>query len=290
MFFLQLVISGAAVGSIYGLVGVGYSITFATLKVLNFSQGQFVMLGAMVGLTLHVWLGLNLLLAAVLTIAILALLTIGIERISVRPFLTGESISWVLSTLAIGIIAENAAQLIWGREALPFPAAFGDNPIRWAGVGVYPQEILIIGASLLLMGALELFYNRTLIGKALRATAYDLDIASLMGINVGLMASMAFGMSSGLAAIAGILVAPITLAEATMGGILGLKAFAVAIIGGLDSGRGIFICGLAYGIFESLCAGYIYTGIRDILGFFLVIVMLLIRPYGLFGRVEIEKV
>jgi branched-chain amino acid transport system permease protein len=224
------------------------------------------------------------------SILVLALFTVGVERICVRPFLGGESISWVLSTLAIGIIAENAAQLIWGREAMPFPPALSAAPIHWQGIGVYPQEILIIGASFLLMVGLELFYQRTVIGKALRATAYDLDVASLMGINVSLMASMAFGISSGLAAIAGILVAPITVAEATMGNILGLKAFAVAIIGGLDSARGIFLCALAYGIFESLCAGYIYTGIRDILGFFLVIVMLLIRPFGLFGRVQIEKV
>ncbi|HVQ76989.1 MAG TPA: branched-chain amino acid ABC transporter permease [Candidatus Binatia bacterium] len=289
-FFLQLVLSGTAVGAIYGLVAVGYSITYTTVRVLNFSQGQFVMLGAMVGLTLHVWWGWHLIPTLLVSIVVLAVFTAGVERISVRPFLGAESMSWVLSTLAVGIMVENAAQLVWGREALPFPPAVGGEPIRWLGIGIYPQEVLILGASFLLMAVLDGFYRWTTTGKALRATAYDLDVASLMGINVSLMVSMSFAISSGLAAIAGILVAPVTLAEATMGNILGLKAFAVAIIGGLDSPRGIFISALAYGMFEALCAGYIYPGIRDALGFLLVILVLLIRPSGLFGRVQIEKV
>jgi branched-chain amino acid transport system permease protein len=290
IFFLQLVVSGAAVGSIYGLVAVGYSITYTTVKVLNFSQGQFVMLGAMVGLTLHAWWGWHLVPAILASVMALAVFTVGVERISVRPFLSAESMSWVLSTLAVGIMVENAAQLVWGREALPFPPAMGGEPIRWRGMGIYPQELLIIGASFVLMVALDLFYHRTVMGKALRATAFDLDVAALMGINVSLMVSLSFAISSGLAAIAGILVAPVTLAEATMGNILGLKAFAVAIIGGLDSPRGIFVCALAYGVFEALCAGYIYPGIRDTLGFLLVILVLLVRPTGFFGRVQIQKV
>ncbi len=289
-FFLQLVVSGAAVGSIYGLVAVGYSITYTTVKVLNFSQGQFVMVGAMVGLTLHAWWGWHLIPSILVTIVALAVFTVGVERISVRPFLGAESMSWVLSTLAVGIMVENAAQLVWGREALPFPPAVSGEPVRWLGAGIYPQELLILVASFLLMAALDAFYRWTTAGKALRATAHDLDVASLMGINVSLMVSMSFAISSGLAAIAGILVAPVTLAEATMGNILGLKAFAVAIIGGLDSPRGIFVSALAYGVFETLCAGYIYPGIRDTLGFLLVILVLLVRPVGLFGRVQIEKV
>jgi branched-chain amino acid transport system permease protein len=290
VFFLQLVVSGAAVGSIYGLVAVGYSITYTTLKVLNFSQGQFVMLGAMLGLTLHAWWGLPLIPTILCSVVALAGFTIVVERISVRPFLSAESMSWVLSTLAVGIMVENAAQIVWGREAMPFPPAVAGEPLRWLGMGIYPQELLIIGASFVLMVALDVFYQRAVMGKALRATAFDLDVASLMGINVSLMASLAFALSSALAAIAGILVAPVTLAEATMGNILGLKAFAVAIIGGLDSARGIFVCALAYGIFEALCAGFIYPGIRDTLGFLLVILVLLVRPWGLFGRVQIQKV
>jgi branched-chain amino acid transport system permease protein len=290
VFLLQLVISGVAVGGIYGLVAVGYSITFTTIKVLNFSQGQFVMLGAMLGLTFHVWWSWPLLPAIAASMLVLVAFTLLVERVSVRPFLRAESMSWVLSTLAVGIIVENVAQLIWGREALPFPPAVPGEPIRWFGIGIYPQELLIIGVSCALMAALDLFYGWTVTGKALRATAYDLDVASLMGINVKGMVSLSFAISSALAAIGGILVAPITLAESTMGNILGLKAFAVAIIGGLDSPRGIFICALAYGIFEALCAGYIYPGIRDTLGFLLVILVLLVRPSGVFGRTQIEKV
>lgn len=288
-FFIQLMISGAAVGSIYGLAAVGYSITFTALKVFNFGQGQFVMLGAMIGLTLHVTLGLNLALTLAGTIIALTLITLVMERIAIRPF-TPDSMSWAISTLGFAIIVENAAQLIWGREAMSFPAAVGENPIHVLGVGVYPQELLVLAVGVGLMIGLEVFYRGTIFGKALRATAYDRDIASLMGINVSAMATLAFAMSSSFAAIAGVLVAPITLAEATMGGLLGLKAFAVAIIGGLGSPRGIFISALLYGMFESLCAGLIYTGIREILGFFLVILILTVRPAGLFGDAASEKV
>lgn len=288
-FFIQLLISGAAVGSVYGLAAVGYSITFTALKVFNFGQGQFVMLGAMIGLTLHVTLGLNVLLSLLGAVVALGVLTVVMERICVRPF-DEASMAWAMSTLGFAIIVENAAQLTWGREALPFPAVFGEAPLRFYGVGVYPQELLVLAVSIGLMIALEAFYRGTIAGKALRATAYDKGVASLMGINVGAMATLSFVMSSALAAIAGVLVAPITLAEATMGGLLGLKAFAVAIIGGLDSPRGIFVSAIAYGMFEALCAGYIYTGIRDILGFLLVIVVLLVRPAGLFGHATVEKV
>lgn len=276
-------------GSIYGIIAVGFSVTWTALNVLNFAQGQWVMLGAMVGLTFHGILGWHLIPSGILTLVALACFGAFLERLLVRPFLSGDSVGWVMTTLAFGIILENVAQMIWGTEPIPFPSPFGQNPISVLGAGVYPQEILIVAVSLVLMGSLELFYKFTLMGKALRATAFDRNVAAIMGINIKAMSILAFSVCSIFAAIAGVLIAPVTMAEATMGMILGLKAFAVAIIAGLTSAKGIFICGLIYGIAESLFAGYVYPGIREIFGFSLVILVLLVRPAGIFG-IYFEKV
>jgi branched-chain amino acid transport system permease protein len=156
-------------------------------------------------------------------------------------------------------------------------------------MGIYPQEILILGVACAIMVALDLFYRRTLLGKAFRATAANTEVAGLMGINTRRIAALAYALAGCLAGFGGLMVAPITLAEPQMGTVLGLKAFAIAIIAGLEGGRGIFVCGLLYGVLEGVLTGFFYTGIRDIIGFTLMIVVLLVRPTGLFGRPAVER-
>jgi branched-chain amino acid transport system permease protein len=288
-FFLQLVFSGIATGAIYGIVAVGYSITFATMRVLNFGLGMWVMLGAMLGYTLYGALGLPLVVAlAILTVA-LGVLGVVAERVSVFPFVRAESDVWVMSTLAMGLLFINAAELVWGRHPLPVPPFFGKEPLRFAGIGLYPQEILIIVVACLVMVALDFFYQQTLTGKAFRAVAFSADVTSLMGINPRRIAILAYALAGCLAGFAGLIVAPVTLAEPQMGTVLGLKAFAIAIIGGLAAGRGIFVCGLMYGVLETLLAGYLWTGVRDIIGFTLMIFVLLVRPNGIFGQAAAER-
>jgi len=289
IFFLQILVSGLATGSIYGLVAVGYSVTYTTMSVLNFGLGMWVMLGAMLGLTAYTFWGLNIVFTVAVVVAVVYALAALMERVTVHPFVMAGSSVWIMSTLAVGMLMLNGAQLIWGRDPLRFPSVVGESSIRMFGLGIYPQELLIIVAAVLIMLLLDVFYQRTLRGKALRATAFSFDTAALMGINTDHIARLSFGLSGCLAAVAGILIAPVTTAEATMGTVLGIKAFGIAVIGGLESPKGIFLCGILYGILEGLLSGYLFTGIRDIVGFSLVICLLYFKPEGLFGIKSVEK-
>lgn len=286
----QLVFSGLALGSMYGLVALGYNITYATSQTVNFSQGQSVMVGAVVAYVLYVEGGWPLPAAIATTLLALAALGVLVERVAVRPFLRASSIAWLLSTIALGIIAENVAMLTFGKDARAFPSSLAATPWTVLGAGVYPHELLVPVAGLALMAAVELAFRRTLAGKALRAVAFSHDAAGLMGINVNRMITAAYALSSVLAGIAGILLAPLLNVSATMGTTIGLKAFAVAIIGGIESARGIVVAGFLYGIFESVVAGYLGTGVREIFGFGLVILVLLVRPWGLFGVQALRRV
>jgi branched-chain amino acid transport system permease protein len=274
----------------YGLGALGYNITYATSRTVNFSQGQSVMLGAVLAYALHIGLGWALAPAMLASAVALALFGVLVERLAVRPFLASSSIAWLLSTIAVGIIAENVVMLTFGKDARAFPSPLTVRPWLIFGAGVYPQELLIPAVGLLLMVLVELAFRRTLRGKALRAVAFSHDAAALMGIDVHRTISGAYAMSSTLAAVAGLLLAPLLNVSATMGTTIGLKAFAVAIIGGIESARGIVLAGLAYGIFEAIVAGYLGTGVREILGFSLVIVVLLLRPWGLFGLRAVRRV
>lgn len=288
-FLIQIIISGIATGAIYGLIAVGYSITFSTMRVLNFALGMWVMIGAMIGYTLHVTLGLNFFITLLGLLAILAVIGVIAERVTVFPFVRAGSDVWIMSTLALGLLFINVAELIWGRQPLAIPSFLGEHPIKFKGFGIYPQEIFIVVLACAVMFALDLFLKFTLLGKAFRATAFSPEVASLMGINTRRVSIFAYTLAGWIAAFAGLIVAPVTLVEPQMGTVLGLKAFAIAIIGGLDAGRGIFLCGIIYGVIEGILSGYLYTGIRDIIGFTLMIVFLLVRPNGLFGRPTVER-
>ncbi|MBI3635757.1 MAG: branched-chain amino acid ABC transporter permease [Candidatus Rokubacteria bacterium] len=286
----QLAFSGLALGAMYALVALGYNITYATSQTVNFSQGQSVMVGAVVAYALYVGLKWPFLLALATTLVALAALGVLVERLAVRPFLRAASIAWLLATIAVGIIAENIAMLTFGKDARAFPSPLTVTPWTVLGAGVYPHELLVPVVGLAIMVLVEVAFRRTLTGKALRAVAFSHDAAGLMGIDVNRTITAAYAISSLLAGIAGILLAPLLNVSATMGTTIGLKAFAVAIIGGIESPRGIVVAGILYGLFEAVVAGYLGTGVREILGFGLVIVVLLARPWGLFGRPAVRRV
>ena len=286
----QLVFSGLALGAMYALVALGYNITYATSQTLNFSQGQSVMVGAVVAYALYVGLGWPFWIALPVTLVALALLGVIVERIAVRPFLKARSIAWLLATIAVGIIGENLAMILFGKDARAFPSPLAVTPWQIFGAGVYPHELLVPAVGLALMALVELGFRRTLAGKALRAVSYSHDAAGLMGIDVNRTITAAYALSSLLAGVAGILLAPLLNVSATMGTTIGLKAFAVAIIGGIESPRGIVVAGILYGIFEAVVAGYLGTGVREILGFGLVVLVLLARPWGLFGQPAVRRV
>jgi branched-chain amino acid transport system permease protein len=288
---IQLILSGVALGMIYALLAFGYSITFSTSRTINFAQGEFLMLGALTGLTIDARLRLGYVLAALGAALVGAALGIVLERVAVRPALrTGSTVAWVLATVALGIVARNAAERIWGTDDAPFPAPLGNAPIKIGAIRLLPQELLVVAVASLIMIGVELFRRRSLWGKAVTAVAADNEAAALAGINVPAVITWSFVLSSAIAALSGVLVAPLTLAGPTMGILLSTKAYAVAIVGGLQSGIGVIVGGLLIGLCEQLTARYISTGYKDTPGFILLILILVIKPAGLFGKRSIKKV
>ncbi|AJC22272.1 branched-chain amino acid ABC transporter permease [Pandoraea pulmonicola] len=288
---IQLIYSGIALGMIYAVIAFGYQLTFATSGTLNFGQGEALMLGALVGLTLVDTLGLNYWL--MIPIVCLFGLVQGalVERIGVKPALRIKSeFGWIMSTIALGIIFRNVAENVWGRDDLKFPSPLPEAPVNLLGANVLPMELLVVVGALLMMAAVEFFNRRSIYGKAVVATANDRDAAGLMGINTGLVITFSYALSSMAAAFAGVLVAPLTLTGATMGAVLGLKAFAVAIIGGLSSGMGVLVGGVILGVAETTTAFYLSTGYKDVPGLVLLLLVLAVKPAGLFGKTAIKKV
>lgn len=288
---LQLIYSGISLGMIYAVIAFGYQLTFATSGTLNFGQGESLMLGAMVGLTLVDTLGLNYWLMIPIVLVFGAIQGGLVELIGVRPAIKIKSeFGWIMSTIALGIIFKNVAENLWGRDDMKFPSPIDDDPIKFLGANVLPMEIVVVCGALAMMLLVELFNRKSIYGKAVVATSNDRDAAGLMGINTGLVITFSYALSSLTASFAGVLIAPLTLTGATMGAALGLKAFAVAIIGGLSSGMGIVVGGLILGIAETTTGFYISTGYKDVPGLILLLLVLAIKPSGLFGKTAIKKV
>jgi branched-chain amino acid transport system permease protein len=281
-----------------GVIAFGYQITFATSKTLNFGQGEALMLGALVGLTTVNFLigaGLGNFGAYVLMIPILlafgALQGTVVEWLGVRQAIkTKSEAGWIMATIALGIIFKNLAENIWGRDALRFPSPLPEASLNIGGIRIQPMEIAIVVGAIAMMLAVEFFNRKTVYGKAVVATAADRDAAGLMGIDTSRVITFSYALSSMTAGLAGVLVAPVTLTGATMGAVLGLKAFAVAIIGGLSSGLGVVVGGLILGITETLTGFYISTGYKDVPGLVLLLLVLSVKPSGLFGKATIKKV
>jgi len=214
-----------------------------------------------------------------------------VERLGVRQAIkTKSEAGWIMATIALGIIFRNLAENVWGRDELKFPSPLPETPLSLGGVNVLPMEIAIVVGAVAMMLAVEFFNRRTIYGKAVVATANDRDAAGLVGINTSLVITFSYALSSMAAAFAGVLIAPVTLTGATMGGVLGLKGFAVAIIGGLSSGFGVVVGGLILGITENLTGFYLSSGYKDVPGLVLLLLVLSLKPAGLFGRSAIKKV
>lgn len=304
MALLQALLSGLALGGIYSLVALGFSITHTTTKTLNFGQGEVLVAGAFaaVGSLLllagkpytavlepsDVTIG-RYLLALVMTLAVVGLIGVLLYYSAIRPFFGSGGMSWVMSTIGFGIILQNTAMAIWGSSSIAMPSPLGDDVIRIAGAGVRPQEILVIVVTLTVMAGLDYVLRKTKIGKAVRAVATNQQAAALMGINVAAIVVLAFVMSSGLAGLAGLLIAPITTASVFMGLNIALKAFSAAIVGGLSSPRGCIAGGILLGCLEALI-GLWRAEMREITLFLLIILVLMVKPEGLFGRKTMEKV
>jgi branched-chain amino acid transport system permease protein len=287
---LQYFVTGLSLGGIYALIALGFYVMWETTRAANFSHGDVYMFGAVLAVVLLGW-GLPLLVAAALAVAVSAIAGALIERVLIRPFnREPNAIGWMLTTIAVGILLESGTTVAYGTLGRPFPSPLARQPLRFGGAGIYPQELLLPLAAIVAMVALEMFYRRTILGRAMRAVAFNRTVAGLMGINVNRIAVIAYAMAAAVAAVAGILIAPIVEATPSMGTLVGLKAFGVAIVAGISNARGVVIVGIGYGILEKFIEGYISTGARNAVGFTVMILMLLAFPQGLFGRKEIAKV
>ncbi|MFZ6646642.1 branched-chain amino acid ABC transporter permease [Undibacterium sp. TJN25] len=292
---LQLVISGIALGMIYAVVAFGYQLTFATSGTLNFGQGEALMLGAMVGLSLvgnvHGGPYMNYWLMIPVVLVFGALQGMLVEWIGVRPAIKIKSeFGWIMSTIALAIIFKNVAENIWGKDDLPFPSPLSAAPFQVFGANVQPMQVVVVIGALAIMAAVEIFNRKSIYGKAVVATSNDRDAAGLMGINTRMVITFSYGLSSAAAAFAGVMIAPLVPTGVTIGSALGLKAFAVAIIGGLTSGVGAIVGGLILGIAEKLTGFYISTGYQEVPGLLLLLLVLAFKPAGLFGKAAIKKV
>ncbi len=301
---LQALLSGLALGGIYALVALGFSITHTTTKTLNFGQGEFLVAGSLVAVgTLLLISGksqsgvlssadvsfFSYGVALLVSLAVLGLLGVILYFTAVRPFFGSAGMSWVMSTIGFGIILQNTALAIWGPGSMSMPSPLGESVIRIGGAGIRPQEILVLVVTAVVMLALDHVLRRTRIGKAVRAVAANRQAAALMGINVAAIVVLAFVVSSGLAGLAGLLIAPITTASVFMGLAIALKAFSAAIVGGLTSPRGCIAGGFLLGCVEAL-VGLWRAEMREITIFALIILVLVIKPEGLFGQKPFEKV
>ena len=284
-------ISGLGLGSMYGLLALGFHVTYAVSRTVNFAQGATMMLGAVACFTFWSTWGLPLWLAIALALAVATIWSIAVEQIAVRPFVKTGSESWLMATVALGIVLENVVLFTFGKDprGMP-PGVLTTSSITVGGIQIQLLQLLIPVIGLGLAAGLHLVLQRTRFGKAMSATVQNPSAAQLMGIDIRGITTSAFAMSGCLAGVAGILVAPLFSISSTMGTLFGIKAFAVAILGGITSPWGVVLAGLIYGCVEALITALLGSTYTQILSFALVILVLVIRPNGLFGRAETRKV
>jgi len=286
---LQIAVSGALMGLVYALVAYGFQLTYATSKSINFGQGELVMVSAFATLSL-IDLGLPYWLVVPGGLLFGALLGLAVERAAVRLALEQKSEGWILLTIITGLFLFSFAENVWGRDDRPFPTPIPGDPIHLLGVDVTWLEISVAVGVLAVMGLVELFKRRTLLGKAFEAVSADRDAGELMGISAKHTVMLSYALSGGVAALAGILVSPITTVGPTMASAMVLKAFSVAVVAGLESGFGVVVVGLFLGALEGLASLYIGSGWREAPGLVLLILALAVRPTGVFGKAVIRKV
>jgi branched-chain amino acid transport system permease protein len=283
-------VSGLCLGSMYGLIALGFHVTYVVSNTVKFSQGSSVMLGAVLGYTFATRLGWPLPLAFVLSLLACAVFGLLVECTLVRPFAARGSNAWLMATVAGGIVLDNIVLFTFGKEPRSFPPMLSTEPIRILGAGVFPLQLIIPAVGLGVAVALAVLLRRTRYGKALLAVTQNPDAARLMGINVKAAIAAAFAVSTALAGLAGLLIAPLFSVHSEMGTLFGIKAFAVAILGGIGSAPGVMLAGLLYGVSEAMITALLGSSYTQIAMFTAVIGALALMPQGLLGRAAVKKV
>ncbi len=292
MLWLSALVSGLGLGSMYGLMALGFHVTYAVSGTVNFAQGSSMMLGAVLTYSLSQTQGLGMPLSIALALLACACYGLLVERLAVRPFASRGSDAWLMATVALGIVLDNLVMWGFGKEPRSLPSPLAQTPIRLGelGLGVYPLQLIIPLVGLALAAALHLLAQRTRWGVAMLAVVQNPDAARLMGIPIRRVVAGAFALSTVFAGVAGVLIAPLFNVHADMGTLFGLKAFAVAILGGIGSAWGVMLAGLLFGVAEALITTALGSSYTQILSFALVILVLACKPNGLFGRMAVRKV
>jgi len=287
---LQYILSGLSTGAIYAVIGLGFAIIYNSTSIINFAQGEFVMLGGMLTLFFHVTLFLSLPFSIFLAVLVATAVGALFERLATSPLKNADPLILVIITIGGSILIRGIAMLLWGKDTYVLPMFSGDEPIVLWGATLMPQNFWIFGITLIIIVANRLFFHHSIIGKAMRACSFNRVASSLVGINVKHTVLFSFAISSALGAAAGIIIAPLTMTSYDVGIMLGLKGFCAAIIGGMSGGIGTVAGGLIVGVLESLGAGLISSGYKDAIAFIILLLILFLRPQGLFVKGDTERV
>jgi branched-chain amino acid transport system permease protein len=286
---LQFVFSGLTVGAVYALVALGFTLIYNASDVVNFAQGEFVMLGGMTTVFLGL-AGVPLPLAACMAIVATVFVGLVLHRFAIETARGASAVVLIIITIGASIFLRGAAQVVFDKRFHSLPPLFGGEPLRVGGATILPQSLVVLGGAIVIVVLLWAFIDRTLLGKAVIATAANRLAARLVGINTRAIVGLSFALSAAIGAIAGILVTPITLTSYDVGTLLALKGFAAAMLGGIGSGVGAVAGGLLLGLFEALAAGYLSSQYKDAVAFLVILIVLFAMPQGLFGTAKSERV
>lgn len=286
---IQYILSGLSNGAIYALIGFGFAIIYNATGIINFAQGEFVMLGGMLTIFFLTVFHLPLAPAVLLAVMISTLVGIVFERLAIRPLRNAKPLRLIIITIGASILIRGIAMLAWGKDTHALPAFSSNEPILIAGATMLPQQIWIFGVTVLIIILSRIFFHYTIMGKAMRACAYNAQAAGLVGINVKSMTLISFVISAAIGSLAGIIIAPLTMTSYDVGIMLGLKGFCAVIIGGMSTGFGTVLGGLVLGLLEALGAGFISASYKDAIAFIILLLILFFRPEGLFSKKETER-
>lgn len=287
--FLQFLFSGLTVGAIYALVALGFTLIYNASDVINFAQGEFVMLGGMVTFFAAA-AGVPLPLAALLAIAVAVAVGLSLYQFAIQPARGATAVTLIIITIGASIFLRGLVAVLFDKNFHSYPAFIGTEPYVIGGATVLPQSILVLlGVGAIVLG-LWLLMSRTLIGKAMIATAANRVAAQLVGVNTGTIIALSFATSAAIGAVGGILITPITLTNYDVGTLLALKGFAAAMLGGMGNPVGAVVGGLLVGLLEAFGAGYVSSSYKDAIAFIVILLVLFLMPQGLFGRAAVERV
>jgi branched-chain amino acid transport system permease protein len=287
--FLQFFFSGLTVGAIYALVALGFTLIYNASDVINFAQGEFVMLGGMTTVFLSL-AGIPLPLAALVAVVATVAIGLALHRFAIEPARGASAVTLIMITIGASIFLRGIAQVVFDKRFHSLPALFGNDPIRLGGAAILPQSLIVLGGAAVIVVLLWAFIDRTLLGKAVIATAANRLAARLVGIDTRRIVGLSFAISAAIGAVAGVLITPITLTSYDVGTLLALKGFAAAMLGGIGSALGAVVGGLLLGMLEAFSSGYISSSYKDAVAFVVILAVLFVMPQGLLGRGRIERV